>query len=78
MDPAQKARYAAILLTTDKLTDQELASLNLAVTFTGWYDVTRLGCYEKVKHLFTEDGGTRMHSEMIGLLSSIVLDRLGG
>jgi len=77
MTDAERRQYAALRQTTDELSDLELFSLNNAVNFPG-FDLKQLSFYEKVKHLFAEDGGERMHDEVIDLLSVIVLDRLTG
>jgi hypothetical protein len=65
-----------VMLTCDELSDIELAVLNN----TAQMDMDphgRLFDYEKVKGLFTERSGTRMHEETKVALASVVNIRLG-
>jgi hypothetical protein len=58
------------------LTDGELAGLNLTAQFG--LDPRGLPHYEKIRHLFTEENGTRMHDQAKETLYRAVLQRLGG
>ena len=64
----------AVRMTTNQLTDEELAAIYNAAT-AGFNPVGVLG-YEKAKPLFTEHDGTRMHSETLAALSLIIGERL--
>lgn len=64
-----------IQLTTDKLSDLELASLNIIVQ-TDQNPHNRLFDYETVKDLFTEDNDIRVHEEIKDALAFIVIQRL--
>lgn len=68
------AVYIATKMATDKLTELELAAVNNAAQL-GTDPRGVLG-YERVKHLFSEQNGTAMHSETKDALARIVLDRL--
>lgn len=58
-----------------ELTDAELAVLNLTVLMDG-DPHGRLFDYDKVKSLFTQDNGTKMHEETKEALTRIVNSRL--
>lgn len=53
--------YAATKMAMKELTHDELLAMNLCILM-GSNPVGRLG-YDKIKTLFTEDNGTRMHAE---------------
>lgn len=59
---------------TKKLSNIELAALNNVAQIGA--NPSGINCYQKVKHLFTEDNGTKMHSEQLEELAQIVLNRL--
>lgn len=63
-------------LTCDELTDLELSALNL-VAQLGGSPHGRIFDYEKVKSLFTDAEGTRMHDETKLALAAVVDSRLG-
>lgn len=69
------ARDCAIVkLACEGLTDLELAAINNCGQ-VDWDPRDVLG-YEKVKHLFTEGGGMRMHTDIKEALATVVLERL--
>jgi len=68
------AVYVAAELTFDELSDQELASVVMAVNWPD-YDPRDLGCYAKVAHLFTERNGTEMRGEARAALEAIADSR---
>ncbi len=61
--------------TCDELTNAELAVLNI-VAMLDQSPHNRLFDYKKVKSLFTENDGTRMHEETKSALVAIVNSRL--
>ena len=61
-------------LITDTLTDQELTALYNAVSFG--FDPKHVMGYDKAKGLFTEQDGTKMHSDILEAFESIVKQRL--
>lgn len=65
---------AGTKLITDKLSDQELAALFNAVS-VGFNPKPVMG-YDKAKGLFTEQDGTKMHSDTLKAFESIVEQRL--
>lgn len=65
-----------VSLTCNELTDIELAVLN-NVAQLDQSPHNRLFDYEKVKELFTERDGTRMHEETKIALAAVVIKRLG-
>ncbi len=70
-----KYEYAIVALICKDLSDLELAVLN-NVAQTDFNPKGRLFDYERVKHLFTEDNGTRMHDDIKDALAAVVLRRL--
>lgn len=64
----------AVAMACERLTDLELAAIN-NMAQVDW-DPQRVSGYEKVKHLFTEANGTRMHGDVKDALASVVLERL--
>jgi len=66
--------YVGVKMTTDQLTNEELAAIYNAVT-AGFNPVGIMG-YEKAKPLFTEFNGTRMHADTREALDKIVGERL--
>ncbi len=66
---------ASVALTCEGLSDQELATLNL-VGQANWDPHNRVFDYERVKGLFTEKNGTRMHQTTKDALVIVVLKRL--
>ena len=71
-----KAMYAVVALICKDLTDIELAVLN-NVAQTDSNPKGRLFDYKRVRNLFTEDNGTKMHDETKNALAAVVLRRLG-
>ena len=67
--------YAAVALTVKDLTLDELAALNNTVAWDA-DPRGRLFDYEKVKSLFTEGDGLRMHDATKDALAEVVLKRL--
>jgi hypothetical protein len=65
---------AGTKLITNKLTDEELAALYNAVSFG--FDPKHVMGYDKAKGLFTEQDGTKMHSDTLKAFESIVEQRL--
>lgn len=65
---------ASVSLICDKLTDEELAALNL-VALLGGSPHGRVFDYEKVKALFTDAEGTKMHDETKLALATVVNKR---
>lgn len=61
-------------MACDKLTDYELAAINLCAQFGT--NPKKLEGYEKVSHLFTEQDGTKAHEDVKGALTQVVLKRL--
>ena len=76
MNYTQKARYVTVALVCQELSDIELAVLN-NVAQCDFDPHGRLFDYERVKHLFTEAGGTQMHEETKQALAMVVGRRLG-
>ncbi len=71
-----KAVMANIVsIACDKLTDKELAVLNIVAMFDQ-LPHNRLFDYEKVKSLFTQNDGTKMHEETKIALAVTVNSRL--
>lgn len=66
--------YKSVELACDKLTDLELAAIN-NIAQCGEDPRHVLG-YEKVSHLFTEAGGTKMRASTQDALARVVLQRL--
>ncbi len=66
---------AAVEMTCDELTDAELAVLNNVAMFDQ-SPHNRLFDYEKVKSLFTQDDGRKMHEETKLVLTAVVTSRL--
>ena len=71
-----KAMYAVVALITKDLSDLELAVLN-NVAQADFDPKGRLFDYERVKHLFTEADGTRIHPDTKEALAMVVNRRLG-
>lgn len=65
----------AISLTTDQLTDAELAAIYSAAYAR--FDPCRVLGYEKARSLFTEENGKYVHAETLRALGAIVYKRLG-
>lgn len=61
---------SVIALATKDLSNIELAALNNVAQIGA--NPSGINCYEKVKHLFTEANGTKMHSEALDALAKIV------
>lgn len=73
----QSIMYASVTIVCQNLNDGELAALNLTAQLD--YDPHgRLFDYNAVESLFTESGGTRMHSITKEALAAYVNQRLGG
>lgn len=66
--------YAVVALVCERLTDIELAAIN-NVAQVDWNPRMAVA-YEKIKHLFTEGGGMRMHTDVKEALARVVLERL--
>ncbi len=66
---------ATIAVTTDDLSDIELTVLSI-VAQTDQDPRGRKFNYDAVEHLFTENDGTRMHSETKIALAAVVEARL--
>lgn len=66
---------AAVIRTCKELSDIELAALN-TIAQLDLDPHNRLFDYEKVKHLFTEENGTQMHTETKIALAAIANIRL--
>lgn len=66
---------SVVALTCKELTKEELAVLNL-IAITDGDPHGRLFDYKKVKRLFTESNGTRMHAVTKEALAAIVSERL--
>lgn len=66
--------YASVSLACQALSDLELAAIHNAAQTN--FDPRPVMGYDKVKYLFTEQGGLRMHDEVLACLSTIVLRRL--
>ena len=71
MNPSE---YVVVALACQSLSDLELSAINNAAQ-VGFDPRPVLG-YEKVKHLFTEQSGLRMHPEILECLAAVVLRRL--
>ena len=65
---------AVVSLTCQNLTNDELAALYLVATMNG-DPHNRIFDYKKVKPLFTEANGTRMHDETKRALSAVLTRR---
>jgi hypothetical protein len=65
---------AAVALATQHLSDDDLAGLNLVAQLE--IDPRGRPWYPIVAHLFTEQGGTRMHHETRDALAAVALRRL--
>ncbi len=76
MDEQEMRRVMANLVAVamKELDDGELTDLNLTVLFG--YDPRTKPWYEKVKHLFDQENGTKMHEETKNALASVVLRRM--
>jgi len=63
MEQIHAGTYAAVAVAIElaELTEKEVAALRLRLVLGG--DPRNSYGYEKVKHLFTEQGGTAMHDE---------------
>ena len=70
----ERAVYAAVKITADTMTDEELAAVNLAMQLD--YDPTVVRGFEKAKHLFTEKQGKGAHALTKEAFARIVLSRL--
>lgn len=70
-----KEMYTVVAVVCKDLSDIELAVLN-NVAQCDFNPKGRLFDYDRVKHLFTEDNGTKMHSETKDALAAVVLRRL--
>ncbi len=68
---------ASVALICVELTDDELIALNLVATLDG-NPQGRLFDYQKVKPLFTEHNGKRMHSATKDALAALVKQRAEG
>jgi len=68
--------YSAVAVAVKELSDAELAGLNLTVQLGG--DPRDKPWYEKVKYLFDQDNGMKMHEETKAALVAVVLKRLNG
>jgi hypothetical protein len=73
-DPTAILRRSVALLT-QSLTRDELTALDLCARLDS-DPRGREFDYAKVKRLFTEDGGTRMHDDMKRALAAVVAERL--
>ena len=62
-------------MVTDKLTDEELATLHIFAT-SGWKATGEELGYEKWRRLLTEENKTKLHSVTIEALEQIVAARL--
>lgn len=79
MDEKEMCRIttaSVVLLICDKLTDEELIALSLVAQFGGSPHGREFD-YEKVKSLFTEANGTKMHDETKLALAVVVNKRFG-
>ena len=65
---------ASVRMTTNQLTDQELAATYNAASAN--FNPKAVMGYEKAKPLFTEADGTRMHRDTLAALEVIVEERL--
>lgn len=70
-----QSMIAMVALTCNRLSDLELATLNLTAQLNQ-DPYGRIFDYEEVKILFTEQNGTRMHDETKDALTAIVMQRL--
>lgn len=75
-DKIHRAMAVLVFLITEDLTDIELAALN-NVAQCDFDPHGRVFDYEKVKDLFSERDGTRMHEEVKQALATVVMRRLG-
>lgn len=77
MDEQEMKKFMdiSIDMETRELTNLELAALNIVAQLNE-DPRGRLFDYEKVKGLFTEDNGTRMHVETKMALAIVVNERL--
>jgi hypothetical protein len=66
--------YAVTKMTTDDLTTDELAALNIHAQLG--IDPRQREWYPKCANLFTEAQGSKMHSAIKDALAEIVLERL--
>jgi len=80
MDDAMHARmtYAATRMDLDKLSTADLATFHVCL---GWPE-PRAACearpwFSVVATLFTEDGGRRIHPDVLAAIDTIVQERLG-
>ncbi len=65
-----------VSMSCEQLTDLELAAINDAAQ--AGFDPRPVRGYEKIKHLFTESEGLKMHSDGLDALAGVVLQRLEG
>jgi len=70
----EQVECAVVKLACTNLTDLELAAINKAAQAD--FDPRPVMGYEKVKHLFTETDGLRMHNDIKEALAVVVLERL--
>lgn len=75
MNEQQMRQVMAVSMSTDELTDLELAVLN-NVAQLNMDPRGRVFDYDRVRALFTESDGTRMHHETKLALSAVVNRRL--
>lgn len=66
--------YALVAAVCDRLSDTELAGLNLVAQLD--QDPHNRSFYDKAAALFTENNGTKMHPETKLALMAVVDDRL--
>ena len=69
-----KQVFAGVRLICQALTNHELVAMNLSI-HAGW-DISTRPWYEKVSALFTENGKTEMHPEVLNAFHIVVTQRL--
>jgi hypothetical protein len=67
--------YIGVKMFADRLTDEELAAIGMAALLK--MPPQEVSGYEKMKSLFTQNGGIEMHDESIAALGVIIQKRLG-
>jgi hypothetical protein len=69
-----KVIYIGVKMFLDELTNVELARLNISLSLGD--SPKKLPFYDKIAGLFTENDGTKMHSDTEQAFHAIVIERL--
>lgn len=74
MSNIHPAVIVGVRMATDQLTKDELVALYMVATAS--FDPREVEGYEKIKSLFTEYDGTRMHADTLVAFDRIVSERM--